>query len=103
MNPTKRKALVAKGYKIGNVDEFLGLSKEEMDFIDLKIALAKGVTETRRRKKLTQAQLAKTLGSGQSRIAKLEKGDPSVSFDLIIKALLALGAKKSTFARLLAA
>jgi hypothetical protein len=37
--------------------------------------------------------------SSQSRIAKMEAGDPSVSIDLIMKSLLALGASPKDVAK----
>lgn len=40
---------------------------------------------------VTETQLAKSVGSSQSRVVKMEKGDPSVSLDLLIKTLLFLG------------
>src|SRR5581483_4278956 len=43
---------------------------------------------------LSQAVVAKRLGSSQSRVAKMEAGDPSVSLDLLLRALLALGATR---------
>ena len=48
---------------------------------------------------MTQAQLAKMLKSSQSRGAKIEKGDPSVSVDLFVKSLPAMGANKKSIAK----
>ncbi|MEX0844694.1 MAG: helix-turn-helix transcriptional regulator [Balneolaceae bacterium] len=42
----------------------------------------------------TQQQLAESIGSSQSRIAKLEPGDSGISLYLMIKALLQLGTSK---------
>ena len=42
------------------------------------------------------------LKSSQSRIAKMEKGDPSVSIDLLIKSLLALGTTRREIAKAVA-
>jgi len=41
------------------------------------------------------------MGSSQSRIAKLEAGDPSTSLDLMIKTLLRLGISKKEIGKLL--
>ncbi|MDZ7765721.1 MAG: helix-turn-helix transcriptional regulator [Melioribacteraceae bacterium] len=71
--------------------DFLGLTKNESAYIELKIKLSKNLRELRSKQNLTQVELAKLLNSSQSRIAKLEKGDPSVSIDLLIKSLIALG------------
>ena len=101
MNPDKRKRLEAKGWKVGNTEEFLGLSPQESSYIEVKLALSKGLQEMRKRSELTQEQVARMLNSSQSRVAKMESGDPSVSLDLIIKSLLVLGASKKSLARLL--
>ena len=102
MNAAKRKRLVAKGWKVGSVKEFLNLSTEEAAFVELKLALSKSLQETRRQRHLTQDQLARMLKSSQSRVAKMEAGDPSVSLDLLIRSLLMLGASRKTLARMLA-
>jgi DNA-binding XRE family transcriptional regulator len=83
--------LRAKGYRVTNAQEFLGLSDEETMLIDLKISLIQKLKETRALKKLTQQQLARLIGSSQSRVAMLEQGRPDVSLDLICRALFALG------------
>jgi DNA-binding XRE family transcriptional regulator len=102
MDKKKKKALEAKGYKVGSVNGFLGLSKEESEYIELKLALSQALAERRKRSNLTQDQLAKKLRSSQSRIAKIEKGDPSVSLDLLVKSLLAMGETKKNIAKMIA-
>ena len=99
MNKRKKKNLETKGYKVGSVEAFLGLSKEESEYIELKLALSEALAKQRKKSNLTQAQLAKMLKSSQSRVAKMEKGDPSVSVDLLIKSLLAMGANKESIAK----
>jgi DNA-binding XRE family transcriptional regulator len=101
MNTAKRKRLEAKGWKIGNPAEFLNLSPEEAAYLELKLALSKSLQETRREKNVTQQHLACLLRSSQSRIAKMESGDPSVSLDLLVRSLLMLGASRKTLARIL--
>ena len=98
MNTTKRKRLEAKGWRIGSAKEFLGLSELEDVYIELKLTLGENLKKRRLKKKLTQIELAKLLRSNQSRIAKMESGDPSVSIDLLIKSLLALGTTKQDIA-----
>lgn len=102
MDKKKKKALEAKGYKVNSVNGFLGLSKEESEYIELKLALSQALAERRKRSNLTQGQLAKKLRSSQSRIAKIEKGDPSVSLDLLVKSLLAMGETKKNIAKMIA-
>lgn len=91
MQTTKRERLEEAGWKFGSTQDFLGLSDEEMAIVDMKLALAKSLQEQRRKHGLTQAQLAKQLGSSQSRVAKMEAADSTVSFELIMRALLTLG------------
>jgi DNA-binding XRE family transcriptional regulator len=88
MRKSKKKRLEAKGWKIGTVKEFLGLSDEESAYIELKIKLAAGLRERRRQKGLSQLDLAAKLQSSQSRVAKMEAGDPSVSLDLLNRSLI---------------
>ena len=95
MNNAKRKRLRAAGWKIGGAREFLGLSDEENEIVELKIRLADAVKAQRTRRELTQHQLAKLLGTSQSRVAKIEAGDPSVSIDLMLRSLLRMGASRS--------
>jgi transcriptional regulator with XRE-family HTH domain len=63
--------------------------------------LSRALKERRSRRRLSQGQLANLLGSSQSRVAKMEAGDPSVSLDLLIRSLLALGATHRDLARAL--
>ena len=95
----KVKNLEKKGWKIGTTKEFLGLSEEESSYIELKLKLSANLKKLRTKQKLTQVELAKILKSSQSRVAKLEIGDPSVSLDLIIRSLLALGTSNKEIAR----
>jgi DNA-binding XRE family transcriptional regulator len=95
VNTTKKKRLRAAGWKIGGAREFLGLSDEENEIVELKIRLADAVKAQRTRRELTQHQLAKLLGTSQSRVAKIEAGDPSVSIDLMLRSLLRMGASRS--------
>jgi len=101
MNRAKKRTLEKKGWKIGTADEFLGLTPEESAYIELKLQLAKGLSVRRKEKQLTQLQLAKLLNSSQSRVAKMEAGDPSVSLDLLIKSLFTLGSSPSDLARII--
>src|SRR4030095_8582494 len=82
MRKQKQKRLRAKGWNVGTGKEFLGLSNEEAAYIELKIKLAAGLRQRRQQKGLSQLDLAAKLESSQSRVAKMEAGDPSVSLDL---------------------
>jgi DNA-binding XRE family transcriptional regulator len=101
MQQSKRKVLKEKGWKLGTAAEFLGLSDEEVAVIELKLALGNAVKARRQKKRLTQAALAKVISSSQSRVAKMEAGDPSVSLDLLVKSMLTLGASRREVANVI--
>ena len=98
MDKNKKELLKAKGWKVGSTDEFLDLSEEELAYIELKISLSRLTKELRVKRQLTQQHTADLISSSQSRVAKIEAGDPSVSVDLQIRSLLALGASKEDLA-----
>lgn len=101
MRDEKRRHLEAKGWKVGTAKEFLGLTEEEAAYVELKSRLAESLKTRRRRRRMTQMTLAKTLRSSQSRVAKMEAGDPSVSIDLLIRSLFALGTSARELSRII--
>src|SRR3989475_12389811 len=102
MRKQKQKRLQAKGWKVGTVKQFLGLSNEESAYIELKIKLAAGLRQRRQQKGLSQLDLAAKLQSSQSRVATMEAGDPSVSLDLLIRSLITLGASDRELSQIIA-
>ena len=103
MKANKKRKLESKGYKVSDAQEFLGLSDEETAFIEMKASLAASFRDLRRSKGVSQSKLAQKIGSSQSRVAKMEAGDPTVSADLLFKGMLALGATRRDISRALAA
>lgn len=101
MKPDTQKRLERAGWRVGDAGDFLELSDEERRFVEMKLALALGLREYRERRGLTQTALARRLHSSQSRIAKMEAADRTVSLDLLVRALLALGATRQQVARLI--
>ena len=101
MKKTKKARLEKAGWKVGSTAQFLRLSPEEEAFLDLKLALAESLRQRRVRRHLTQGALAKLLRSSQSRVAKMEASDPSVSLDLLVRSLLALGTSPEELARII--
>lgn len=99
MKEVKRRQLEAKGWSVGTVAEFLNLTPEEVRFIEFKLALTDDLRYRRAAMCITQVALAKRLGSSQSRVAKMEAGDPTVSIDLLLRSLFALGASSSEIAK----
>ena len=101
MKSTRKRKLQAAGWRVGNATEFLELSEEEATLVELKLSLTSALKETRHKRRLSQIELAQRMGSSQSRIAKIEAGDASVSFDLILRALVAAGATRQELQRAL--
>ena len=99
MKASKRKRLEAAGWRVGTVEEFLGLSKQEAALVEVKLRLARRLRALRTRRRLSQAAVAKLVRSSQSRVAKMETADATVSIDLLIRSLLAIGASPKDIAR----
>lgn len=101
MKRDKKRRLERAGWRVSNTATFLGLTAAEKRLLELKLALAGGLRQLRERRGLTQAALAKQVGSSQSRIAKLEAADTSVSLDLMIRSLIAIGAGPTEIAKII--
>lgn len=99
MKPGKIRRLRAAGWKVGSAGDFLQLSDEEALLVELRLALISAVKRSREKRGLSQTDLARRMGSSQSRVAKIEAGHPSVSLDLIVRALLASGASRQELRR----
>ena len=101
MRTAKKTRLERAGWVVSGAAQFLKLSAQEQRFVEVKLALATGVRQLRERRGLTQAALAKRLGSSQSRVAKMESADTSVSLDLMMRSLLSIGATAGEIAKLI--
>jgi len=101
MKARKRAKLKEAGWTVGETADFLDLTPEESAFVDMKVALSQTLRQWRAKQKLTQTELAQALRSSQSRIAKMEAADPTVSVDLLVRSLLKLGATRRDIARAL--
>jgi transcriptional regulator with XRE-family HTH domain len=93
MDPQKRKALETAGYRFTDAATFVGMTAEERNLLHARLELAKAVRRRREAQHLTQKQLAERIGSSQPRVAMLERAAPDVTFDLILKALAAVGVR----------
>ena len=101
MREDKQKRLERKGWRVGGAAEFLELTREEQEYIEIRLRLAEGVRRRRAERGLTQQQVAKITASSQSRVAKMEAGDPMVSIDILVRTLLALGMSRRTWSCIL--
>lgn len=99
MRVEKRRKLEAAGWRVGDSKDFLGLTPGEAEFVEIKLALAQRVRELRQERNWTQAEFARLVGSSQSRVAKMEAADPTVSVDLLVRSLLAAGADRRELGR----
>lgn len=80
----------------GSVQDFLELSDADMELIETRLAASRLLKATRQQKKFTQQFVAKQLHTSQSRLAKMEAGDSSVSLDLLFRSLFALGVSRKS-------
>jgi len=101
MDKAKRKRLEARGWRVGTASEFLGLSPEEAALVEMKVRLSQALRARREARGLSQIALAKRLRSSQSRVAKMEAADQTVSIDLLLRGLVVLGATPRDIARVL--
>ena len=101
MRESKQRKLTSRGWRVGDAKDFLGLSASEEAYIDLRLKLADGLKSRRSSRGVTQTELAQTLRSSQSRVAKMEAGDPTVSLDLLVRSLLALGTSSRELAAII--
>jgi transcriptional regulator with XRE-family HTH domain len=100
MDSAKRKRLEQAGWQVGSVADFLGLTDEESAYIELRIRLVNALKARRRIAKLSQKAVAMNMKSSQSRIAKAESNDATVSLDLLIRSLIGLGVTLAELARI---
>lgn len=103
MKPDKKKLLKKAGFRVRSAAELLNLSPEEATFVAMRLSLAGAVRERRANQGFSQSELARRLGSSQSRVAKIEAGESNVSFDLLVRAMLATGAKPREVGQAIAA
>ncbi len=103
MKTAKKARLAGAGFRVGSAAELLKLSPNESAMVDMRLALAGAVRGRRTRLGFSQSELARRLGSSQSRVAKLEAGESNVSLDLLVRAMLATGAKSREVGQAIAA
>ncbi len=103
MKTSKKKKLQAAGWTLGSAEDFLGLAPEEAAIVEIRLRLAQHIKELRTTNRLTQIAAAERIGSSQSRVAKMEKADPSVSLDLLVRSIIALGGTARDLGRVISA
>ena len=102
MEEAKRKRLEEAGWRVGDAQDFLGLTDAEMELIEVRRTLAKVLKQRRQLLKISQQRFAERIGSSQSRVAKMEAGDQSVSLDLLMRSLIYSGSTSAEIGQALA-
>jgi len=103
MRAGKARKLKTQGWALGDAADFLQLSPEEMALVELRSRLADGLRLRRIQRNLTQQDLARVVRSSQSRVAKMEAGDATVTLDLLLRSLLAMGVSSTEIAKIISA
>jgi predicted XRE-type DNA-binding protein len=93
MDATKRKAIEAAGWKVGDAADFLGMGAEERQLLDARVKLALAIRQQREARHLSQKQLGERLKTSQPRVAKIERAASDVSMDQLVRAFMAAGGK----------
>lgn len=101
MENAKQKRLEKKGWKVTTAKELLGMTDDEERTVELRLLLSNALRQKRHEAKLTQESFASLLSSSQSRLAKMEAGDPSVSFDLLIRSLFKAGVDRKKLSKII--
>jgi ribosome-binding protein aMBF1 (putative translation factor) len=99
---SKKERLERAGWKVGETKDFLGLTEAEAALVEVRVSLARELRRRRLSKSLSQAALARRIGSSQSRVARMEAGHPSVSLDLLLRSLFTAGSTRSDIGRVIA-
>jgi len=93
MDATKRKAIEAAGWKVGDAADFLRMSDEERQLLDTRVELAQAVRRQREALHLSQKQLGAMLKTSQPRVAKIERAASDVSMDQLVRAFTVAGGR----------
>lgn len=102
MKGEKRQKLEDAGWRVSNAADFLELTADEAEFVEIKLALAQRLRQLREEHNWSQAEFARRVGSSQSRVAKMEAADPTVTVDLLVRSLLAVGTDRRELGRVVA-
>lgn len=101
MDRAERKRHEDAGWQVGSAADFLGLTYAETVLIELRIRLTDALKARRQASNLSQKAFAEAVKSSQSRVAKMEANDPSVSLDLLIRSLIALNVSLGELGRIM--
>jgi DNA-binding transcriptional regulator YiaG len=97
----RKKAETKSNWVEGSVQDFLQLSDADMEYIEMRLTVSRFLKTIRQARNMTQEVAALKLHTSQSRLAKMEAGDSSVSLDLLFKSLFSLGVSRKKLAQAL--
>jgi len=98
MDKKVQSALEEAGYRFMDAADFLELTEEERQLVELRMVIRRKIRFQREKLNMTQQQLAKKMNSSQSRVAKMESGASDVSLDLMFRGFFAAGGRLSDLA-----
>ena len=93
MDAAKRKVIEAAGWKVGDAADFLKMSDQERQLLEMRVKLALAIRQQREAHHLSQKQLGALLKTSQPRVAKIERAASDVSMDQLIRAFTMAGGK----------
>lgn len=93
MDAAKKKSLEAAGWKVGDSAQFLEMSEDERQLLDVRVQLALAVRNQRRLQRMSQKELGARLKTSQPRVAKIEWAARDISMDQLIRAFAAARGK----------
>jgi DNA-binding transcriptional regulator YiaG len=92
MDTDERAKLEAMGYAVvDDAADWLELTEVERQILEFRLGLARAIRRRREAAGLSQAKLARMIGSSQSRIAKVEGAAGGVAIDLLMRAYFSTG------------
>ena len=94
MDAAMRARLEAAGFQETSVQELLGLTQEDNEIVETRLALSRLIKQLRQEHHITQKALAARLSSDQSNVSKAEANDSSISIEWMLRAAYALGADR---------
>lgn len=93
MHHQVNRALERSGFRVGTVADFLGLSHEEAEYLELRFGLATALRQRRFALGLSQEEAARVIHTSQAQVARMEGGHRTVTVDRMFRALFQLGVR----------
>lgn len=91
MDARTKKALERAGWTHGSYADFLQLTPEEKMIVDMRIAATLELERQRRATRLSQAEVARRMGTRQPNVSALFRNPGGATLDTLCRALAAYG------------